>query len=196
MGMSVTRVIQKNIIRPLGQSKRVGDFFENKIGYKLKEIDTYGNNIKVYDKVDKLLPTVLGLWIGGFYLYKTAKADIPKERKQTLFLNNLITSSIGVVGGLSLGKVLDNLKGTMIDKLETSFVKDVEKGLISKSRLQLIKTGTKAAIPLATTSFAFRYLAPVIATPLADVSTKALKKTGIFKAEQERVQEQKLNTVR
>ena len=149
--------------------------------YLSKEITTKsGEKILRLNKLQKHLPGVLGLWITGFYAQSILNnKDIPKERKTPLFINNLFCGAVGVSAGYGVKAAINKFEERFIPRFE----KVLEKQGLSPDKIEkLSKVGLHhSLIPLLAFSFAFRYLAPVIATPLADKVNKFLIKHDLIK---------------
>ena len=124
------------------------------------------NNAKVVPVMAALLP----IWISSFYVYSNIKSDkIPKERKTPLLINDVIICLFSTIAGVTVSKLFDAMQTTMNNNLKT-VIKDIEK------QAQL-KQGIKQMMAIAAFTVVFRYLGPVIATPLADkVNTFLIKK--------------------
>lgn len=123
-------------------------------------------NAKVVPAMSALLP----IWISSFYVYSNIKSDkIPKERKTPLLINDIIICAFSTVAGFTVSKLFDAMKTTMNNNLKT-----VVKEAKDIARLQ---QGIKQMMAIAAFTLVFRYLGPVIATPLADkVNTFLIKK--------------------
>ncbi|OGH95689.1 MAG: hypothetical protein A2039_06055 [Candidatus Melainabacteria bacterium GWA2_34_9] len=149
--------------------------------YLSKELTTKsGEKILRLNKLQKHLPGILGLWITGFYAQSILNnKDIPKERKTPLFINNLFCGAVGVSAGYAVKEAINKFEKPFIPRFE----KVLEKQGLSPDKIEkLSKVGLHhSLIPLLAFSFAFRYLAPVIATPLADKVNKFLVKHNLIK---------------
>lgn len=132
--------------------------------------DMFGNkinnfNASVVPKMSALLP----IWISAFYIISNLKSDkIPKERKIPLLLNDAIICTFSTAAGMTVAKLFETMQAGMIENLKT-VVKDVEKA-------KMLEGGIKQMMAIAAFTLVFRYLGPVIATPLADKATKFLVK--------------------
>lgn len=131
------------------------------------------------NKLKKHLPGILGLWLTGFYAQSILNnKDIPKERKTPLFINNLFCGAFGTFAGYYVAAAMNKFNNHFVPRFE----KVLEKQKIPTERITDLKGALKRSlIPLVAFTFAFRYLAPVIATPLADKVNKFLIKHNLIK---------------
>lgn len=125
--------------------------------------------------LQKHLPAIEGLWISLFYVINTMKSKgIPKERKAPLAINSVLTGIFGATGGYLLTKQIFKLSAFMQKRAAVIYQTD-------PAKLEIILKGLKAVVPLFAFTFVFRYLGPVIATPLADKANKYLIKHKLIK---------------
>ena len=136
------------------------------------------------------LSAVFAAWFGILYNICIYKGNgVPKERKNTLVINNTITTFLGVVIGYGLDKMLDKPMekwsaklGKILDEVykETPQMikEDIEK---MQDKKAVIAKGFKSMIPMLAFVFACRFVAPVIATPMADIVNKFLVKHKLIK---------------
>jgi len=122
----------------------------------------------------KHLPAVFGLWISGFYIQNTIRSKaIPEERKTPLVINTLFTGAVGAAGGYAINGA--------VTKFADALTPRFEKFIASHPEKEVFKTGFKAIVKAISFTFAFRYLAPVLATPVADVVNKYLIRNKMIK---------------
>jgi hypothetical protein len=123
----------------------------------------------------KWMPGIFGLWISGFYVLNNLKSKkIPQERKTPLLINDVITTTFGFVGGLVLSEKIFKFKDAMLKNFEKA------NSALKPAELNILKAGLATLIPLVAFTFMFRYIGPVIATPLADKVNKFLINKGII----------------
>lgn len=125
-------------------------------------------------KLKANIPAIQGVWIAGFYVTNTLKSkDIPEERKTPLAINTIFTTACGTIGGYTISKPINKF----IDALYNRFNLAVTE---NKDKKTLIK-GMKSIVPLVSFALAYRYLAPVLATPAAAKINKYLIAHNIIK---------------
>jgi len=180
ISQSIDNVSIKVLSTPIKALENTG-FVRKAEDYLSQEITTKsGEKILRLNKLQKHLPGILGLWITGFYAQSILNnKDIPKERKTPLFINNLFCGAVGVSAGYGVKAAINKFEERFIPRFEKVLQKQ---GLPPKDIEKLSKVGLHhSLIPLLAFSFAFRYLAPVIATPLADKVNKFLIKHDLIK---------------
>lgn len=131
------------------------------------------NDAANYKKLQKYYPTAFMLLTVGVAQTGVilASDDMPKKRRIPLALNNTINCLISLAGGIITDKY--------VDKLTDTFVKRAEATLICKEKEQVIK-GIGRAIPILASGLLYKYIGPVIATPLTDKVNKYLVRKGII----------------
>lgn len=134
------------------------------------------NDGKYLPVLKKHLPALSGAWITGLYILNTHNSKkISDERKLPLQINNIFCGLIGILGGYSLSPIV------------RTFIKSVEEKLIHQlptmelGEQVLLKKGINSMVPLFVFAFTFRFLAPVVATPIADKVSNFLIKHGYIK---------------
>lgn len=147
------------------------NIYKNKVTSSAIEWATK-NQAANYKKLEKYYPTAfmlltIGVGQTGVIL---ASDDMPKKRRIPLALNNTINCLISLLGGFITAKHVSNLKGT--------FVKRAEATLVNKDKEQIIK-GINKAIPILVSGILYKYIGPVLATPLTDKLNKFLVKKGL-----------------
>lgn len=129
------------------------------------------NNSTNYKKLEKYYPTAfmlltIGVGQTGVIL---ASDDMPKKRRIPLALNNTINCLISLIGGLITAK--------HSAKLVDIFKKRAEVIVVNKEKEQIIK-GINKAIPILVSGILYKYIGPVLATPITDKVNKFLVKKG------------------
>lgn len=122
-----------------------------------------------FKKLEKYYPTAfmlltIGVGQTGVIL---ASDDMPKKRRIPLALNNTINCLISLAGGLITAKYTTQLKDT--------FVKRAENVIVSNEKEQIIK-GIRKTVPILVSGILYKYIGPVLATPLTDKLNKYLVK--------------------
>lgn len=124
------------------------------------------------DKLQKHWPMAFMLLTAGagqtYFIYKSD--DMPKKRRIPLIINNVITCSLSVLGAILIDKHADKLKDKFMERAGVLF-KDEQR--------EVIKNGIKITIPLLITSLLYKYIGPVIATPITDKVNKYMIKHGM-----------------
>lgn len=127
-------------------------------------------NATVVPKMSALLP----IWISAFYVYSNLTSDkIPQERKVPLLINDVIICAFSTAAGMTVAKLFDAMKTGMIENMKTV--------ISDPAKLKLLEGGIKQMMAIGAFTLVFRYLGPVIATPLADKVTKLLVKWNVIK---------------
>lgn len=124
-----------------------------------------------FKKLEKYYPTAfmlltIGVGQTGVILVSD---DMPKKRRIPLALNNTINCLISLAGGLITAKYSA--------KLTDTFVKRAENVIVSNEKEQIIK-GIRKAVPVLVSGVLYKYIGPVLATPLTDKLNKFLIKKG------------------
>jgi len=147
--------------------------------YLTKETVSSGKKMMKLNVLQKHLPGILGLWTTAFYAQSILKnKDIPKERKTPLSINNLFCGAVGTAAGYYVVAAMKKFTQNFLPKF---------KEVLKKQKLDAEKIGKlthameHSLIPLLAFSFAFRFLAPVIATPLANKVNNFLIKHDLIK---------------
>jgi len=170
IGSVIIPIEKTKIMRTLEQKLSEGAF----TSLKEKEL-----TLPKLNKLKSHLPGILGLWVTGFYAQSILNnKDIPKERKTPLFINNIFCGAFGTGAGYYVAAAMNKFNEHFVPRFETV----LEKQKVSTERIKDLKGALKhSLIPLVAFTFAFRYLAPVIATPLADKVNKYLIKHNLIK---------------
>jgi|GEM_PF-5342403 len=127
----------------------------------------------------KILPPVAVAWYTGFYIVNTATSKkIPEERKPIFITNHILTGILGIAGGYVLSDGIDRFSKTLINRFEKINTQISEKNIVIK--------GLNSMVPLFAYVFTVRFLAPIIATPLADKVYNFLVKNNLLKTEQDK----------
>lgn len=127
------------------------------------------NDAANYKKLQKYYPTAfmlltIGIGQTGFIL---ASDDMPKKRRIPLALNNTINCLISLAGGI--------ITDRYVDKLTDTFVKRAEATLVCNEKEQVIK-GIGRGIPILVSGLLYKYIGPVLATPITDKVNKFMEK--------------------
>jgi len=149
----------------------------------------------VIPKLNKLkahLPGILGLWITGFYAQSILRnKDIPKERKTPLFINNIFCGALGAGAGYYVSAAMEKFNKHFLPRFE----KVLRKQKLDETKINSLKGAMgHSIIPLLAFSFAFRYLGPIIATPLADKVNKFLIKHKLINDPKPKTSSEKFNS--
>lgn len=99
--------------------------------------------------------------------------QMPEERKQTLAINNVLTFFIPTIGAFTVDKAID--KG--INRFQ-NYAENVRGVKFNEHQAMGLKTLKSIFI----FSMMYKYFSTVVATPLADVTTKFLKSQGYLKS--------------
>lgn len=110
------------------------------------------------------LAATTGILISGFYIYNTSKSKkIEEEQKKPLMINMALVTTMSTIAGLFINKAAD----TKIDQF-TEYFKKQNKGKLDKDTFDFCKKGIRPAAALLIFTAIYRYIAPVIATPMAN----------------------------
>ena len=143
-----------NGLRKIGESKPVVKVVEHTV-VKMPGFDWCAKNMNPRD-----LSAIAGIWLSGFYAFRTMKdKSIEPERKETLMWNMLITTALATIGGYTIDKGLNK------------FIKNAQNIFEAKHGSALGKS-FRSMCSLAIFTFMYRFLSPIVATPLADKFTK------------------------
>lgn len=160
------------------------------------KVSKHVNNI---DKLQTIGMVGLSVFLDNLYIARTLKSKkIEKDRKNTLAINQAITMVLSFVGALALDNALFGAVGKIKDKfgevadktfkLENEQLKINGKTILKKctagtkkNLINNIKTGIGIMNKTLVIAIVYRFLAPVVATPLADKVTKFAKKQGLMK---------------
>ena len=179
------QIYEKGYQEPLstGLSKVFGwitgkKFFSNRIKNLLTtaEAEKYGMKVLSRDKAGKLLkkwdndifvsnlPQIAALFGSSLYIFNTIRnKEIDPERKPTLCANMAIVAMFS----LFATKLIDRITVPVFDALRKTHSRLMNNRLNYDS-----ESAWKSARQLFSVTFAFRYLGPVLATPLADKVVK------------------------
>jgi hypothetical protein len=131
-----------------------------------------------FDVLHYHLPNLHGIYISGLYILNTKLSkDIPEERKPTLILNNAINGLLAITATYTLMGLTNKIRANFVQKA----IQNVQKYYPNLKNPKKIGTGADLFSRFLVTCVIFRYLTPVLATPLADRATKFLIKKGIMK---------------
>ena len=110
-----------------------------------------------------------GIVISGFYMYNTAKSKkIEQDQKRPLIIN------MGLVTGIStiLGLFINSKTNKKMEQLEKYFEKNAK--IANNDTLKICTKGIRPATKLLTFVAIYRYLAPVLITPVANKISNVL----------------------
>ena len=130
--------------------------------------------VKFIDEIAKkdvvsTLAATTGVVISGFYMYNTAKSKkIEPEQKKPLIINMGLVTAISTI----VAKCIDSSVKKKIAQFE-KFFEARNAAKMSKSTLDACKKGIGPAATLLIFTTVYRYLSPVIATPLANKISNA-----------------------
>ena len=131
------------------------------------------NDAANYEKLKEIYPPAFMLLTVGVVQTGVIlnSDDMPKKRRIPLALNNTINCLISLAVGLITAKYSK--------KLTATFVKRAEAVLGSKEKEQIIK-GIGTAIPIFVSGLLYKYIGPVLATPITDKVNKYMVKKGMI----------------
>ncbi|MEW5822481.1 MAG: hypothetical protein AB1782_19965, partial [Cyanobacteriota bacterium] len=159
-----------NILANSGTSNKIAQWGaqnSDKLDLLGKPINNF--NARVVPTMAALLP----IWISAFYVINNLQSKkIPKERKIPLLINDIIVCTFSTAAGLTVAKLFDAMQIGMIENMK--------KIVTNPEKQALLKGGIKQMMAIAAFTLVFRYLGPVIATPLADKVTKFLIKHNLI----------------
>ena len=165
--------------------KRCADWGE-RLSFKR---DIFGKNLNNFEgRLFPLVTLAYPIWLSGFYVVSNLTSKkIPKERKIPLAINDTIVVAFSTAVALTVQKTFEAFQAGLITRL-SDVVKD-------KAKAKNLAGGIKQMVGIAAFTFVFRYLGPVIATPLADKVNNYLVKKGLIKDPNDQKDNNKENTV-
>ena len=132
-------------------------------------------------RLDKAMfhgPNVHGAFIASCYLINTKRSkDIPEERKTPLIINSIINASLSVAASYSIMGMTKGLKDSFVTKV----FNEAKKMPYDKSLLSKMPDHAGFVYNIFISCLLFRYITPVIATPMADKVNKFLIKHNLIK---------------
>lgn len=138
-----------------------------------------GEMVTNFYRVKKHAPAAIGAWFAAFYVLNTLKSkEIPPERKTPLAINTVINDLFGMTFGYVLNNGIEKFMNAMQPVFEEA-IKDKKYKYALEQQKTLLQ-GFKAIVPLFAFTFSLRFMAPVMATPLADKVNKFLIKHNII----------------
>ncbi len=147
---------------------RINNIYNNIVRTKL--IQNFSKKIsepKINDKLNTYIPLFESLLITSLYINNTKKSKkIPNENKKFLIINDIFTGSLGALLSISVSKSCKKFIDNVIIDINKSEIKDKLK----------INNGIKIAMPLMISSLIFRYLLPVISTPISSIIKNKMEK--------------------
>ncbi len=142
-----------------------------------KEILRRDSDHKILSKFDsnvylKNFPQIVSLWLSSFYIINTlANKNIEKERKPNLCTQMGIVALFSFAASKGLERLFDPFKRALIR---------IHEQLMKEKVTYDIAEGWKKAYQLSVITFAFRFLGPVVATPIATKLIHFLEKNKIL----------------
>lgn len=132
--------------------------FETKTAEKIIE------KTKESKKLVSHLTALTGLVLSGFYIDKTLKNDkLDSQKRKTLAINQAIVTVLSTIGGYTLEEVLN----ARIDRFVKKFL-EVNKHEPAEM-LAKYETGIRTAASVMIFGIIYRFIGPVIATPIANI---------------------------
>jgi hypothetical protein len=181
--MTTISTILQPITKPLAKALDAGVENASHNKYMQKAVDwavqpssssTATNKVLKLAVLKKHLPAIFGAWLSGYYwLSAMGSKTIPEERKLPLAINSVMCGVIGIAAGYAIDGPVNILKNAFANRIST-----VLESQMSKEALKKIAEGFQSLVPLVVFTFTFRYLGPVIATPVADKLAKFAYKKG------------------
>ena len=102
--------------------------------------------------------------LNGFYVIKTIKnKDLEEDKRKTLAINQGLVWAVSTVCAYTL----DNLSGNFVTALTKQFEK-LNAGKYTEKQMSLLKKGISCAKSMIVIDMVYRFLAPVLVTPLAN----------------------------
>lgn len=136
-----------------------------------KKVLSDGSLASRYMLAQDYLPTILNTWIYSIQAVYTMKSkDIPEDRKLPLALNIVLGEVFSIIGDILVAGQKDKWKDAIVKKF-SKVIKDDSKLL----------NGLNTAVPIVLSLMMFRFVGPIIATPVADKLNDFLIKKGIAK---------------
>jgi hypothetical protein len=129
--------------------------------------------IKSISKPDKepllnvAIPIIEATYAKAFYCMTVKNnKNIPEERKNPMIIQSAISGVAGIFGGAALASAVNPFKNKVVENIEKSSL---------KNKLG-IKNGLNILVPLLATTFAMRYVIPVISVPISVSLNSMFKK--------------------
>lgn len=138
---------------------------------KSKTINDGGviKTVSNYEKLQETVPPMLMVLAQSLQCYFLAKSqDIPQERKAPLIWNNVYTGVMALTVGLMLRKPINKMTENLVKKADILYANEKNKNVLIN--------GIKTAIPFLSSVILFRYIGPVIATPMSIKTAEYLAK--------------------
>ncbi|MGD9581920.1 MAG: hypothetical protein AB7V50_11150 [Vampirovibrionia bacterium] len=161
-----------------GALKKFADWSARESG----KVDRFNREMTNFEA--KLIPTmsaVLPIWISSFYVFSNLKSkEIPKERKIPLLINDIIICAFSTLAGFTVVKLFNTMELGMKERVKELLMKTCKDQETYNKQKSMYQKGIKQMMFIAAFTFVFRFLGPVIATPLADKVNKFLIKKGLI----------------
>lgn len=112
-----------------------------------------------------------GLYLGGFYIFNTLRSKtIQEDQKVPLAINQGLVTLVATVGAYTLDKIV----GGWINSAKNIF-EEVNKGKVSQKVLDNCLSGFSKMRTLVAFGLIYRFIAPVMVTPIANRISNELK---------------------
>jgi len=137
-------------------AKGYAKLLNTKMAEKIIKI-TESNKIHIV----KHISAFIGLIISGLYIQKTLTNDkLDPQKKTTLAINQGIVSALAT----TLGYTFDGFAGKKVEK----FIRKFSAANINDTSLPILRKGIKGAASMIIFATMYRYVAPVVVTPIAN----------------------------
>lgn len=150
---------------------RINKIFDNiaksKTGQKIIGWATQPKGERFFNNT---LPTLETAVTTGIYIWSTAKQDIPKQQKEVLQWQNVLSGVAGMVVG--------SVANRWISKKSEEIIKDLDPQKINQESMKTLSRGIRVLAPLATTCLLMRLIMPVAVSSLSsDITHYRMKKS-------------------
>lgn len=146
---SLTELIANRFIKPLANTKMIESI--------LKFVDKHQVNVPRWGAA------IFANILNAFYMYSVAKSDkLKKEQKSPLMLNMLITTVLSTLGGFAIDGAIDKALKPIENKIRVAHASK------PRQEVDILVKGFKTAKSLLVFQMLYRFVAPVIATPMAN----------------------------
>ncbi len=175
---------QKQMSPLINAYDKVTDFIAKSLG-KVLDTKTAVNIIEKTKKSKYLvanLNAAASVVVSGFYIKKTLGNDkLDPEKKKTLAINQAVVWGVATVLGYSMNGAVSKEIDKVVEKFDT-----LNKHNVDKINLGKYKNGIKVASQLMIFDMVYRYLAPVVVTPIANRIGQRLQEKKAAQAAQEK----------
>lgn len=149
---------------------------------KVTQHDKYKQFIEWFAKKNFMPHLIAGesIYLTGFYASETLKSKkIEKEQKLPLVLNQLITTALCTVGAYTLDGVINKQLGNY-QKVYEAVHPEMKDTQILKNKLR----GIRLLGPIVIFTTIYRFIGPVVVTPIANAISNKIQANKKVKAEQ------------